>query len=74
MTGRDYLRRVAIDAATAELLTHEWAPGHPKSAHSDHQYHHNCAVCASDLTRIVPVALDAADAALSAITNRIDTP
>lgn len=63
------LRDTAIEAAAAALLSHEWTPGDSYSAHGRHVYESRCAVCLGDLARVVPVVLDAADAAVAAVAD-----
>lgn len=63
------LRDVAIEAAKAALLAEQWEPGRPWSAHGNHVYSGCCAICCKEVDRIIPVALDAADAALALGAN-----
>ena len=68
-TAPPHLRDAAIAAATAALLAEDWGNPYPDATHGvrdgrGHHYDGACALCKADLARIVPVALDAADAAI----------
>lgn len=48
----DATLQVAVDA----VLAHEWRPSSPRTAHQDHQYDAECAVCQGDVAAVLAVA------------------
>lgn len=44
------------------LLSHEWAPNLPNTAHERHSYSADCAICDGDVRRILEVAMSARSA------------
>ncbi|MFF4417054.1 hypothetical protein ACFYY8_31420 [Streptosporangium sp. NPDC001559] len=49
----------ANQAAVDAVLAHEWRPSSPRTAHRDHTYDAECAVCQKDVAAVVAVALQA---------------
>lgn len=65
--GGEAWRQAALHAATTALLDGRWrGEDRAGSAHRDHVYDGGCAVCTGDLTKLLPVVLDAFAEALAA--------
>lgn len=67
-----HLRDAAVEAATKALLVKRWGRDRDFAEHRNHDYRAGCAICDRDIDRIVPLALDAADAALRDIADPSD--
>ena len=63
-TAPPHLRDVAIAAAVAGVVAKRWDRDREFAEHRNHAYRAGCAVCDRAVDLVVPVALDAADAAI----------